>query len=77
VALAERLVAMGARIHSHAFMPLPGTTLRDAEPAPVGPALDAMLRRMEAQGRSYGPWRNHVVRAAELVRRRRVIRPSR
>lgn len=77
VALAERLVAMGARIHSHAFMPLPGTTLRDAEPAPVGAALDAMLRRFEAQGRSYGPWRNHMVRAAELVRRRRVIRPPR
>ncbi len=77
VDLAERLVAMGARIHSHAFMPLPGTTLRDAEPAPVGPALDAMLRRMEAQGRSYGPWRNHVVRAADLVKRRRAIRSSR
>jgi B12-binding domain/radical SAM domain protein len=77
VALAERLVSMGARIHSHAFMPLPGTTLRDTEPAPVGPALDAMLRRFEASGRSYGPWRHHMVRASELVKRRRVIRPTR
>ncbi len=71
VALAERLVAMGARIHSHAFMPLPGTPLRGAEPVPVGPELDAMLRRMEAAGRSYGPWRHHVLRADELVKRRR------
>jgi B12-binding domain/radical SAM domain protein len=70
VALAEKLVAMGARIHSHAFMPLPGTPLRDTTPAPIGVDLDAMLRRFEAGGDSYGPWRNHVVRANELVRRR-------
>jgi radical SAM superfamily enzyme YgiQ (UPF0313 family) len=77
VKLAEVLVAKGARIHSHAFMPLPGTPLRDKEPAPVGPDLDAMLRRMEAQGRSYGPWRGHMVRATELVQRRRATRPAR
>ena len=35
--LAERLVSMGARIHSHAFMPLPGTPLRDATPSPIEP----------------------------------------
>ncbi|MFO0608032.1 MAG: TIGR04013 family B12-binding domain/radical SAM domain-containing protein [Polyangiales bacterium] len=74
VALAERLVAMGARVHSHGFMPLPGTPLRDAEPAPLGADLQAMLRRLEAQGQSYGPWRNHVVRADDLVRRRRALR---
>ncbi len=77
VKLAELLVAKGARLHSHAFMPLPGTPLRDKEPAPVGPDLDAMLRRMEAQGRSYGPWRGHMVRATELVQRRRATRPAR
>jgi B12-binding domain/radical SAM domain protein len=74
VALAERLVAMGARVHSHGFMPLPGTPLRDAEPAPIGEELHAMLRRLEAQGKSYGPWRSHVVRADDLVRRRKSLR---
>ncbi len=73
VALAERLVAMGARVHSHGFMPLPGTPLRDAEPAPLGAELQAMLKRLEAQGKSYGPWRGHVVRAGDLVRRRRAL----
>jgi hypothetical protein len=55
-------------------MPLPGTPLRDAEPAPIGDELHAMLRRLEAQGKSYGPWRGHVVRADELVRRRQTLR---
>ncbi len=70
VELAERLVAMGARIHSHAFMPLPGTPLRGEAPVPIGAELEAMLRRVEAKGEAYGPWRNHVVRAEALVRRR-------
>jgi B12-binding domain/radical SAM domain protein len=74
VALAERLVRMGARIHSHGFMPLPGTPLRDAEPAPIGAELAAMLGRLEAKGRSYGPWRGHLVKAGELVRARRDAR---
>jgi B12-binding domain/radical SAM domain protein len=74
VHLAEKIVAMGARIHSHAFMPLPGTPLRDAVPTPLGQDLDVMLRQLEAQGQSYGPWRNHVVRANELVKRRRAVR---
>ena len=46
----------------HVLTPYPGTALHT---------------RMEAQGRSYGPWRNHVVRAADLVKRRRAIRSSR
>lgn len=74
VQLAERLVAMGARVHSHGFMPLPGTPLRDAQPSPIGDELHAMLRRLEAQGKSYGPWRHHVVRADDLVRRREELR---
>src|SRR5690606_33417523 len=32
IALAERITARGARVHTHAFMPLPGTPLAGAEP---------------------------------------------
>jgi B12-binding domain/radical SAM domain protein len=73
VALARRLVALGARVHSHGFMPLPGTPLREAEPTPLGADLQAMLRNLEAQGKSYGPWRHHLLRADDLVRRRRAL----
>jgi B12-binding domain/radical SAM domain protein len=70
IALAERLVARGARIHSHAFMPLPGTPLRDAAPSPIDDGTAAAMQRLESRGASYGQWRQQQVIAAELVRRR-------
>lgn len=69
--LAERLVAMGARIHSHAFMPLPGTPLRDAAPTPIEPATMLAMARLESRGKAYGQWRRQVVTAEDLVRARR------
>ncbi len=70
-ALADRLVAMGARIHSHAFMPLPGTPLRDAVPTPIDEATALGMARLESEGAMYGQWRRHVVIAERLVRARR------
>ena len=69
--LAERLTRAGARIHSHAFMPLPGTPLKDAPPAPITPAVADALERLEGRARSYGQWRQQEARAAELVQLRR------
>lgn len=68
--LAERLVAMGARIHSHAFLPLPGTPLRDGAPEPIEPETARAMDRLESRGAMYGQWRRQVVLAEELVRRR-------
>jgi B12-binding domain/radical SAM domain protein len=69
--LAAALAAKGARIHSHAFMPLPGTPLRDAEPEALDEATLLSMKQMESRGAMYGQWRKHVVSAAELTRRRR------
>jgi B12-binding domain/radical SAM domain protein len=69
--LAERLVAMGARVHSHAFMPLPGTPLRDATPAPIEPETMIAMARLESKGKAYGQWRRQLVTAEDLVRARR------
>lgn len=69
--LAERIVAMGARIHSHAFMPLPGTPLRDAVPEPIEEKTVLAMSRLESNGRAYGQWRRQMITAAELVRARR------
>lgn len=69
--LAEKLVAMGARIHSHAFMPLPGTPLRDAVPEPIEETTMLAMSRLESKGRAYGQWRRQMITAAELVRARR------
>ena len=71
MALAERLVAMGARIHSHAFMPLPGTPLRDEVPAEIEPETALRMARLESRGAAYGQWRRQIVTAQDLVRSRR------
>jgi len=73
--LAEELVAMGARIHSHAFMPLPGTPLRDDAPEAIEPETMLRMARLESQGRAYGQWRKQLVTAQDLVRLRRAPRP--
>jgi len=77
VQLAERLAGLGARLHSHAFMPLPGTPLKDAEPAPIEPDVAAAMERLEGRGAAYGQWRAQQVIAADLVRHRRASRAAR
>ncbi|MCL7452497.1 MAG: TIGR04013 family B12-binding domain/radical SAM domain-containing protein [Anaerolineae bacterium] len=55
--LMEDLVARGAVLHTHTFMPLPGTPLEDAPPGEVDPALHPLLDRMASQGHQVGQWR--------------------
>jgi len=72
--LAERLVARGARIHSHAMLPLPGTPMRDAVPEPIEDDVATRLARMEARGAAWGAWRRQIVAGEQLVRRRTAAR---
>jgi B12-binding domain/radical SAM domain protein len=69
--LMQRLVEIGARVHAHTFMPLPGTPFADAPPGEVPPELSRDLSRLEAEGRSYGAWRQQIVAAERLGARRR------
>lgn len=55
--LMEDLVAMGAVLHTHTFMPLPGTPLEHAPPGRVDPALHPLLDRLASQGHQIGQWR--------------------
>jgi B12-binding domain/radical SAM domain protein len=57
VRLMEDLAAMGAVLHTHTFMPLPGTPLEDAPPGTVDPALHPLLDRLASQGHQVGQWR--------------------
>jgi B12-binding domain/radical SAM domain protein len=67
ISLAERITAMGARVHSHAFMPLPGTPLARAEPTQIAADLSDAVGRLESRGAAYGQWRQQAVVARELV----------
>jgi B12-binding domain/radical SAM domain protein len=70
VLLMRALAEIGARVHTHAFMPLPGTPFKDAPPGKVAPEAERELGRLEAQGRSYGHWRKQLIAAESLARRR-------
>jgi B12-binding domain/radical SAM domain protein len=76
IALAERIAARGARVHSHAFMPLPGTPLAGAEPTPIARDVADAVARLESRGAAYGQWRQQQIVARDLVQLRRA-RPRR
>lgn len=70
VALMERLSELGARVHGHTFMPLPGTPFRDAPPGRVEGAIERRLEQLASQGRLYGHWKRQAVLAEEIANRR-------
>ena len=64
-------MGLGARVHAHTFMPLPGTPLKDAPAGTVAAPIARAIGQLEAQGRSYGHWRKQLVTAEALSRKRR------
>lgn len=71
LACAERLASLGARIHGHTFLPLPGTPLRSAPPGRVADDVRRRLDQLAASGALYGQWRAQEGLAADLAARRR------
>jgi B12-binding domain/radical SAM domain protein len=67
LALMDRLVARGAKVHGHTFLPLPGTPFRKAAPGTLTPALRQRLRALASQGRLYGQWEQQERTARELA----------
>lgn len=74
LALAQRLVALGARIHNHSFLPLPGTPLKDGIPSRMEGSIAHGLGRLEARGQLHGTWRAQIVQAEGLVKQRESAR---
>jgi B12-binding domain/radical SAM domain protein len=67
-ALMQQLADDGARVHAHAFLPLPGTPWRDRAPGAVDAVTRALLDRLASRGRAYGQWRRQVELAERLIR---------
>jgi B12-binding domain/radical SAM domain protein len=65
--LARELADLGARIHAHTFMPLPGTPWRDAPPGDVDPATISEVDRLSQRGALYGHWQKQRDHAARLA----------
>ncbi len=62
--LLERVGARGARVHAHAFMPLPGAPWATERPGALDAATRALLARMESGGAAHGQWRRQRARSA-------------
>ncbi len=73
VKVMERLASMGARIHAHTFMPLPGTPFEDAPPGRIHPAIKKFVAKLIGRGRAYGEWLEQE-RLAELIHEMRMKR---
>jgi B12-binding domain/radical SAM domain protein len=71
VMLMRELARLGARVHSHTFMPLPGTPFKDAPPGRVSAETDAALQALAGEGAAYGQWRRQMSIAEAISRRRR------
>ncbi|GAA4440677.1 TIGR04013 family B12-binding domain/radical SAM domain-containing protein [Phytohabitans houttuyneae] len=67
LALARELADLGARIHAHTFMPLPGTPWRDAPPGEVDPETISAVDRLSQRGALYGHWRKQQDHASRLA----------
>jgi B12-binding domain/radical SAM domain protein len=67
LALMDRLVERGARVHGHTFMPLPGTPFRRAAPGRLSPALRRQLQLLASRGQAYGQWEQQETTAQELA----------
>lgn len=52
----DRLVAAGAKVHGHTFMPLPGTPFRRAAPGALTPEVRLRLKNLASKGSLYGQW---------------------
>jgi B12-binding domain/radical SAM domain protein len=69
----EELAAMGARIHSHAFMPLAGTPWSDAPPGHVDPKTREVLESLTGRGQQFGQWRGQQDAVRSLTSFRKAL----
>ncbi len=67
ISLMKELTQMGARVHSHTFMPLVGTPLSQASPGLVDEDTRAVLEILQGQGHAYGHWKDQETIASETT----------
>jgi len=66
VNFARELAGLGARIHIHSFMPLPGTPYRNQAGMPLPEPIRQALGNLIARGEAYGQWHTQQKIADEL-----------
>ncbi len=54
--LIKWLTGKGGKVHSHYFMPLPGTTLENSMPAPLSKEVKRTIGKLALHGKATGVW---------------------
>ncbi|MCX8058235.1 MAG: TIGR04013 family B12-binding domain/radical SAM domain-containing protein [Spirochaetes bacterium] len=62
----EKLVNMGAKIHSHFFMPLPGTILAKSKPLNLENEIVCKIYKLEGTQKMYGEWKKQLQIAEKI-----------
>lgn len=70
------LARLGARIHPHAFVPLPQTLFAAERPGKIAPDVVRVLSQLKQQGAIYGDWTVQRRLANRMVLRRRAPQES-
>ncbi|MBL8736309.1 MAG: TIGR04013 family B12-binding domain/radical SAM domain-containing protein [Planctomycetes bacterium] len=68
--LMDRLVARGAKVHGHTFLPLPGTPFQKAPAGALTAEVRRRLRNLASKGQLYGQWEQQEATAQAMVARR-------
>jgi len=63
----QELVKMGARIHAHTFIPLPGTPFYKEAPGKIPKRIKKLLYRLTGKGHLYGYWESQERLARKIV----------
>ncbi|WP_164885262.1 TIGR04013 family B12-binding domain/radical SAM domain-containing protein [Geovibrio thiophilus] len=67
------LFSMGAKVHSHTFMPLAGTPFGNLPPVTVSPKTAATLEKLAGYGIQYGSWKAQMEKSNRLAYFRKVF----
>lgn len=68
IKLANELADMGAKIHNHTFMPLPGTPFRNQKAGQIDEAVKQQIVELTTTGKAYGKWSGQITIAKDLER---------
>ncbi len=74
--LMERLTRISPKvcIHSHTFMPLPGTPMQYMPPGSVGKTTRAIFEKLSKRGQEWGDWQEQEEIATSITEFRRELR---
>jgi len=64
--LANSLAELGAKIHNHTFMPLPGTPFRHESGGEIDDTVKQQIVELTTRGKAYGQWHSQIKIAKQL-----------